>query len=87
MVGGFKSLIYSGLADIIASPQVYDLADEKPEDILHQVLGHLEKLKNDGDKVAIHVRTHLRIIVSLVCASECEYFGNSCVKDSLTFAD
>ena len=54
------------LADVIGSLQVYDLADEKPEDVLHQVLGHLEKLKNDGDKVATHVRTHLRIIVSLL---------------------
>lgn len=44
--------------------QVYDLADEKPEEVLHQFLGHLEKLKEDGDETATHVRTHLRIIVS-----------------------
>lgn len=42
---------------------MYDLADEKPEEVLHRLLGHLERLKDDGDEVATHVRTHLRVIV------------------------
>jgi hypothetical protein len=42
---------------------VYDLADENPEEVLHRLLGHLERLKEDGDEIATHVRTHLRVIV------------------------
>lgn len=44
--------------------QVYDLADEKPEEVLIRLLGHLEKLKEEGDETTTHVRTHLRMIVS-----------------------
>ena len=57
--------------------QVYDVANEKPEEVLHRLLGHLEKLKEDGDQVATHVRTHLRVIVSffsLVLVSELSLF-------------
>lgn len=46
--------------------QVYDLADEKPEEALTRLLGHLEKLKEEGDEIATHVRTHLRMIVSFL---------------------
>lgn len=50
---------------IILNPkQVFDLADEKPEEVLNHLLGHLERLKEDGDAFATHVRTHMRIIVA-----------------------
>lgn len=51
--------------------QVFDLAVEKPEQILQKLLDHIEKLQDNGDKVAKYIREHLRVIVSFFYHSNC----------------
>ncbi|KAG0628643.1 hypothetical protein M758_1G042400 [Ceratodon purpureus] len=62
--GQLGSAIIKSFREILNPKQVYDLADEKPEEVLIRLLGHLEKLKEEGDETATHVRTHLRMIVA-----------------------
>jgi hypothetical protein len=45
--------------------QIFDLDDKAPDQVLYNFLGHLERLKADGDKVATEIRTNLRIIVGV----------------------
>lgn len=62
--GQLGGAIINSFRTVLNPNQVYDLAEEKPEEVLQRLLGHLEKLKEDGDAFAIHVRTHMRIIVA-----------------------
>lgn len=49
---------------LLNQKQVIELSEDKPDKVLHMVLNHLEKLKEDGDEVAGNVRSNLKIIVA-----------------------
>uniref|UniRef100_A0A0D6R1K0 Diacylglycerol kinase n=2 Tax=Araucaria cunninghamii TaxID=56994 RepID=A0A0D6R1K0_ARACU len=42
--------------------QIFDLGEKSPDEVLHKVLGHLEKLKVQNDEDAAEIRKNLRII-------------------------
>ncbi|KAH9323484.1 hypothetical protein KI387_018123 [Taxus chinensis] len=44
--------------------QIYDLGEKKPDQELHNLLGHLERLKAQNDVFAATLRENLRIIVA-----------------------
>lgn len=44
--------------------QIFDLDDKVPHQVLNNFLGHLERLKADGDNIATESRMNLRIIVA-----------------------
>lgn len=44
--------------------QVFDLGEEAPDKVLHQLYGNIEKLKSEGDHLAAHIEKTLRLIVS-----------------------
>lgn len=44
--------------------QVFDLGENAPDKVLHQVYANLEKLKFGGDAFAAEIEERLRIIVS-----------------------
>eukprot|EP00249_Psilotum_nudum_P019696 c27375_g1_i1 orf=289-1833(-) len=50
---------------VVLNPsQVFNLSEHEPSKVLHDILGHLENLKAEGDKFAANVRNNLRIIVA-----------------------
>lgn len=46
--------------------QVFDLGEEAPDKVLSRIFLNLERLKNEGDDLAIIIQEKLRIIVSLL---------------------
>lgn len=64
--GQLGSAIIKSFRIVLNPKQVFDLADGKPEEVLRHLLGHLEELKEEGDEFAMHVRTHMRIVVSFL---------------------
>eukprot|EP00252_Welwitschia_mirabilis_P002329 TRINITY_DN1225_c0_g1_i3.p1 TRINITY_DN1225_c0_g1~~TRINITY_DN1225_c0_g1_i3.p1 ORF type:complete len:489 (-),score=89.29 TRINITY_DN1225_c0_g1_i3:760-2226(-) len=44
--------------------QVFDLDEQAPDNVLHRILGHLERLKSEGDYFATAIRKALRLIVA-----------------------
>ncbi|MFS7923735.1 putative diacylglycerol kinase (ATP) [Helianthus anomalus] len=44
--------------------QVFDLNENAPDKVLHQLYFNIEKLKHDGDSLAPEIQKNLRIIVA-----------------------
>ncbi|GJU67315.1 diacylglycerol kinase 5-like protein [Tanacetum coccineum] len=44
--------------------QVFDLSEKAPDKVLHQLFVNLERLKRDGDSLALEIQKKLRIIVA-----------------------
>ncbi|THU67755.1 hypothetical protein C4D60_Mb05t28040 [Musa balbisiana] len=43
---------------------VFDLGEEAPDKVLHRLYANFEKLKSDGDRLAVHIERTLRLIVA-----------------------
>ena len=57
---------------------MFDLKDNAPDKVLHQLFLNLEKLKREGDSLASEIQKNLRIIVSLfdvISFYKCCFFG------------
>ncbi|KAL7193885.1 hypothetical protein ACSBR2_025511 [Camellia fascicularis] len=60
-LGGDLLIIYSSLLN---KNQVVDLLEEAPDAVLHRLYLNLEKLKLNGDELALRIQENLRIIVA-----------------------
>lgn len=60
-LGGELLLTYRSLLN---ENQVFDLSEETPDKVLRRIYVNLEKLKSNGDEVAIKIQERLKIIVA-----------------------
>ena len=51
--------------------QVFDLSKEAPDKVLHRLYCNFEKLKSNGDPLAIQIQKSLRLIVSILILNLC----------------
>jgi hypothetical protein len=53
------------LWELLSYFQVFDLSEESPDKVLHRLYVNLERLKMEGDILAVQIWRTLRLIVSV----------------------
>jgi len=62
--GQLGSSLIKTYRELLNEAQVFDLSEESPDKVLHRLYCNFEKLKCNGDLLAIQVQKSLRLIVS-----------------------
>ncbi|KAL6844014.1 hypothetical protein ACP4OV_025687 [Aristida adscensionis] len=62
--GQLGSSLIKTYRELLNEAQVFDLTEEAPDKVLHRLYGNFEKLKSNGDVLAIEIQKNLRLIVA-----------------------
>ncbi|XP_062226873.1 diacylglycerol kinase 1-like isoform X2 [Phragmites australis] len=62
--GQLGSSLIKTYRELLNEAQVFDLSEEAPDKVLHRLYSNFEKLKSNGDILAIQIQKSLRLIVA-----------------------
>jgi diacylglycerol kinase (ATP) len=62
--GQLGSSLIKTYRELLNEAQVFDLSEEAPDKVLHRLYCNFEKLKSNGDLLAIQIQKSLRLIVA-----------------------
>uniref|UniRef100_A0A453DBF4 Uncharacterized protein n=2 Tax=Aegilops tauschii subsp. strangulata TaxID=200361 RepID=A0A453DBF4_AEGTS len=64
--GQLGSGLIKSYREVLNEAQVFDLSEESPDKVLHRLYANFQRLKSNGDLLAIQIEKSLRLIVSVL---------------------